>query len=85
MLGIVHTWRWKFTVFYFVLSIRACIKNKKLQTLWIILASAYIYILYQQFITWSMRADCGSYIVTLYIQTETTWTEKGREERIKES
>ena len=44
-----------------------------------------IYILYQQFITWSMRADCESYIVTLYIQTEVIWTGKEREEKIKKS
>ena len=31
-----------------------------------------IYILNQQFITWSTRANCGSYFVTIYIQTETT-------------
>ena len=29
-----------------------------------------------------MRADCGSYFVTMYIQTEATWKEK--DERKKE-
>ena len=39
------------------------------------------FFLNQQFITWDMRADHGSYFVTMYIQNETTWKRKEREER----
>ena len=37
--------------------------------------SIYIF-LNQQFITWSVRADCGSYVVTMYKQTQTTCERK---------
>ena len=32
----------------------------------------FIYFLFQQFITWSVKADCGSYVVTMYIINELT-------------
>jgi len=45
------------------------------------LKAHFLFFLNQQFITRSMRADRGSYFVTMYIQKETTWKRKGREER----
>ena len=32
----------------------------------------FIYFLFQQFITWSVKADCGSYVVTMYMINELT-------------
>ena len=36
----------------------------------------------QQFVTWGVRADCGSYFITMYIQTEMTkGLKKGKDKR----
>jgi len=32
----------------------------------------------QQFIIWSAKADCGSYIVTIYMTNELTWRYKNK-------
>jgi len=34
------------------------------------------FFLNQKFITWGVRADYGSYFVTTYIKTQTTWRER---------
>ena len=39
------------------------------------------FFLNQQFITWSIRADHGSYFITTYIQTEATWKNKKKNKR----
>ena len=38
-----------------------------------------LFFLNQQFITWSVKADYGSYFVAMYIPTETTCKNKGKE------
>ena len=42
----------------------------------------------QQFITWGIRADCGSYFITIYRIDKTTWyirqKKKEREKKSKE-
>ena len=43
--------------------------------------SYFFFFLNHQFITQGMRADHGSYFVTMYIQNKATWKRKGREER----
>ena len=40
-----------------------------------------MFFLIQQFITWSMKADHGSYFVTVYKQTQTTWNRKKKKKR----
>ena len=42
-----------------------------------------IFFLNHQFIIWSVRADCGSYKVATYMQTETPWRKKKKENRRK--
>ena len=43
--------------------------------------TTYLFFLNQQFITWSIRADHGSYFITTYIQTEATWKNKKKNKR----
>jgi len=42
-----------------------------------------VFFLNQQFITQSARADHGSYFVTMYIKTKTTWRNKKRKRKEK--
>jgi len=35
----------------------------------------------QQFITWSTKADCGSYFVTTYKRGKLTWSKKKKREK----
>jgi len=40
----------------------------------VIVKIVYIFFLKnQQFITWSMQADCGSYFITMYNRSRQTW------------
>jgi len=43
----------------------------------------YIYIFLQKFITWSIRADYGSYFITTYRQTKSTLKQKKEKEKEK--
>ena len=42
-----------------------------------------MFFLNQQFITWSMRADCDSYIITTYKRSRHTWRRKRKEKKEK--
>ena len=43
----------------------------------------FFFFLNQQFIIWSAVADCGSYFVTMYRRTESTWRVKKEKRKEK--
>ena len=65
------------------LSTTKIIKDVGFSFLWINIGTFFI-LKNQQFITWGTKADCGSYFVTMYKTTQTTWRKGNRKREKKE-